>query len=547
MADRHLIGKQVIELEVNSSKDAYAIQQKISELVHKKIMPACNALFDELIPQDKVVRLDIVEIDIGVIQLIGNYEEKIVQRIIELLEEKIKKQLEYTGYQKDLSPSKDKDEIRKLDRLLRNKADKKRRLDIDNKYSRNEQISKEDYITMSNSKFAKDKYQSLRRYYFELWIHWLEKGNLPSYAMAPKENWIPFVLETLGLDIDAVTILENTLKKKPVALQRLVIQHINKDLKSIVELYTGFSQTRLLMLFEEIMKIYENVSHEFLPATYRTLEINIWKHIFSLVTLNRKKLDSKAIGLEIVRLPIMKSFFGIAEVKEVLEIEKKRQQETDSFLMELFQKSDFGGIQEESEVSLLHDEEIIEEGKDNQTENDSLLIYDEEPLETPQFFANAGIVVLHPFLSSFFKKLNLIKNQDFVDFAAQSKAVILLHFLASAEEIPKEYEMVLPKFLCNMPVNIPLDHTIMITDKDKEEANTLLEAVIEHWGVLGKSSPDGLREGFLMREGKLEKQQTGWRLVVEQKTMDILLDRLPWNLSLIKLPWMDDILNVEWR
>ena len=92
-----------------------------------------------------------------------------------------------------------------------------------------------------------------------------------------------------------------------------------------------------------------------------------------------------------------------------------------------------------------------------------------------------------------------------------------------------------------------MDHTITITKEEKKEANNLLQAVIEHWGALGGTSPDGLREGFLTRQGKLEKEQTGWRLYVEQKTLDILLDRLPWNLSLIKLPWMKELLKVEWR
>jgi hypothetical protein len=92
-----------------------------------------------------------------------------------------------------------------------------------------------------------------------------------------------------------------------------------------------------------------------------------------------------------------------------------------------------------------------------------------------------------------------------------------------------------------------LDHSIHISSAEQAEADHLLAAVIEHWGALGTASPDGLREGFLQREGKLEKRQSGWFLHIENKTLDILLDRLPWNLSLLKLPWMEEILKVEWR
>jgi hypothetical protein len=74
-----------------------------------------------------------------------------------------------------------------------------------------------------------------------------------------------------------------------------------------------------------------------------------------------------------------------------------------------------------------------------------------------------------------------------------------------------------------------------------------MEAAIRHWGALGSASPDGLREGFLQREGKLEKRADGWRLIVERKTIDVLLDRLPWGVGMVALPWMgEEVVWVEW-
>ena len=186
------------------------------------------------------------------------------------------------------------------------------------------------------------------------------------------------------------------------------------------------------------------------------------------------------------------------------------------------------------------------------SENDSLnnmnrKVADAIETGVPCFFKNAGVVLIHPFLSHLFRKLNLLETNEFKDFESQSKAVLLIHYLATENEHPLEYEMVLPKFLCSMPVNMPIDHTLLITEEEKMEINNVLQAAIEHWGALGNVTPDSLREGFLMREGKLEKEETGWKLHVEQKTLDVLLDKLPWNLSIIKLPWMKDLLKVEWR
>ena len=85
------------------------------------------------------------------------------------------------------------------------------------------------------------------------------------------------------------------------------------------------------------------------------------------------------------------------------------------------------------------------------------------------------------------------------------------------------------------------------TDAEKEECENLLQVVLEHWGALGSTTPDGLRQGFLQREGKLEKKSNGWYLQVEQKTMDMLLSKLPWNLSMIQFSWMKEVLRVEWN
>ena len=38
-----------------------------------------------------------------------------------------------------------------------------------------------------------------------------------------------------------------------------------------------------------------------------------------------------------------------------------------------------------------------------------------------------------------------------------------------------------------------------------------------------------------------------WTLQVETRAVDVLLDQLPWGLSMIRTPWMHAMLNVDWR
>ena len=171
------------------------------------------------------------------------------------------------------------------------------------------------------------------------------------------------------------------------------------------------------------------------------------------------------------------------------------------------------------------------------------------PPGTVYYIRHAGIVLLHPFLPTLFRTLGLVDQNDFTGPEARQRGVLLLEYLATGATGLPEYELLLPRFLCALPLEDPLDRFVSLSDTEKSECDELLAAAIRHWGALGAATPEGLREGFLQREGKLEKRQTGeWYLVVEQKTIDILLDRLPfgWGMSMVKLPWMPEMLRVEW-
>ena len=168
------------------------------------------------------------------------------------------------------------------------------------------------------------------------------------------------------------------------------------------------------------------------------------------------------------------------------------------------------------------------------------------PVGTAHYIFNAGVIMLHPFLLHYFKALKLVERDQFINDLAQQKAIHLIQYLATRERGLPEYELLLPKFLCNLPFDVPIEREVEITESEMQEGEELLMAAIKHWGALGDASPDALREGFLQREGKLEKRQNGWYLKVEQKTLDILLGKLPWGLGIIKLPWMEELLRVEW-
>ncbi len=161
------------------------------------------------------------------------------------------------------------------------------------------------------------------------------------------------------------------------------------------------------------------------------------------------------------------------------------------------------------------------------------------------YIDNAGLVLLHPFLPQFFQALNLAENDRILQ---PERALVLLHFLATGQTKAPEYELGLPKILCGIPLCSPVDTNLEPTDGEMEEADTLLKAVVRHWEVLRNTSADALRGTFLIRPGKLSQPEEGdWLLQVESRSFDILLDHLPWGISMIKLPWMERILSVQWK
>ena len=168
------------------------------------------------------------------------------------------------------------------------------------------------------------------------------------------------------------------------------------------------------------------------------------------------------------------------------------------------------------------------------------------------FVDNAGLVLLWPFLGSFFERLGLVTGRSFTSDCAAQTAARLLHFLASGDPDPAEHQLPLCKLLCGLdllaPIDPldPLDSGKPLPEAQQAEAQALLDAVIEQAGSLGGLSADGLRGSFLLRRGQISALDGHHLLRVERESWDIVLGRLPWHTGFVKLPWMAALLQVEW-
>lgn len=159
------------------------------------------------------------------------------------------------------------------------------------------------------------------------------------------------------------------------------------------------------------------------------------------------------------------------------------------------------------------------------------------------FISNAGAVIIAPFLTRLFQNTGLYKEGKITD---EEKTLCLVHYCITGANDAAEFELLLPKILCGVPVQQAVSVLVELNDEIINEADEMLASVIEHWNVLKNTSVDGLRQAFLQRNGKISFSNDKWLLQVEQKAHDVLLQQLPWSFSMVQLPWMKEILHTEW-
>jgi hypothetical protein len=156
----------------------------------------------------------------------------------------------------------------------------------------------------------------------------------------------------------------------------------------------------------------------------------------------------------------------------------------------------------------------------------------------------SGLILLHPFLTTFLKGADLVTETN--EIKNVDKACMLLHYLATETEEVTDVELPLEKILLGIPLETIIDYQIPLTDADKALCDELLRAVLEHWVVLKKSTINTLRDMFLKRDGEITITDESIKLKIEHLAQDILLDKVPWNISLFRLKWMEKMVHVEW-
>lgn len=354
--------------------------------------------------------------------------------------------------------------------------------------------------------------QRLQERQQEIGYHYLENGVLPWFAQVNAFDLDAFIQESMQLD-------------EQKFIQFLLHHSSDKIWRRIALQSNDGTQEILVNKIPNLKSARQYLSKylDWLVAQNKVLTapINQWKTMLNAFLLKNSHVIITHYPAAI-KTSLCTNFVNNM-ASEIPEIHQN------NLLQVLVQHPDF--VEDNSSNIISHEITQFESNKN------STLVYSVQ---------NAGLVLIAAFLKEFFKNLNLTEDGKWIDFESQEKAVHLLHFFATGETHTGEYAMTFEKLLCGIHPEFPIKKNVLITEQDRKEIQELTASIISHWRVLKNTTIEGLRTNFLHREGLMHKEDENWVLSIERKTMDLLLDSIPWRISQILLPWNEYFINVEW-
>ena len=498
----HRIRRQILELELPREQGAHALQQRASRVFQEQVLPELDRLFSRIAPADRIVRLDRLEVDLGDIGESG-WERRFVEQCLE----KIARQVADAAFE------------------------------VGEAGAQPETLAPE---------------ENARR----VVAYFLETGLLPWYAKGLALNELEEELSALPAEVLAGfgRSLLPLFQRDERTVQRLAQQFSPVFSEKMVAAALGLD----LGWVSRAVQIRQQQTGRVLSRSQRAV---FFQHLLRLGGPALQNLPPEPTVLaqvseaELPQPPRPKAAAGDNAPEVVL---------TKNTAHESVVRPDTPPTQLGDEPSEnLPTQRPIDQPPGESTLGKHPTPFPEVPKPTSRKVAaaiaegiaveSAGLVLFAPYLSAFFEHLGLQLAaaelpENLTEDSPHARAVHLLHYLSTGEARPEEQQLAFPKILCGIPLEMPVPQELELSHLEKAEAENLLEAVVRNWPALKNTSTDGLRNGFVRRNGQVrwQDERQAWVLQVERMAQDILLDRLPWTISVVKLPWMAGMIQVEW-
>ena len=488
----HIIRRQFLHVEMHGTEsDGLALQHRLPDLCQSWLMPALERMLERVVPPHEHWIIDSLDIDVGMITL-DNLERDLTEAVTQAIEKQLRERAPPTA------------------------------------------VSDASFISPMQ---RKTEPQSVH----EAFIHFLKTGSLPWWFHLPAGETLEQAVQASwqATAVGPVYFARSMLDAiGSASVQKRLAQQFSADF--LEALLASISQEGAKVMHEVFAKL---GNRDFASGALRRFSIQLWQIAFATAAVGRHPTASTLVAE-------CWSALHDAERHEPALLERMTQHWPEALEVANLNEhanADAGLRQRSSKERTLPNGNARHEAgmakQANRAERDEIL--EHVDLKEGVYIGCAGLVLLHPFLPRLFEGVGIAAEDKLMQ---PERALCLLHFLATGQRVAPEYELLLPKLLCNVPLEAPVESLIELTADEEAEAAALLQAVIQHWDALGDTSADGLRGTFLVRPGKLSRRDDGdYLLQVEPRSFDILMDQLPWGIGAIKLPWMEKMLWVEWR
>lgn len=492
MKQNHIIDKVVIEVSVNSKEKAYEIKDSIGSFLAMNVFPKLEKYFNSVqdtLPQEilQISQLTI-SLDESRFSLNSTLQNAIIQSFEKELSKKIKLKL-----------SSDNDATAGLAINILGKEEK----------------------------------------LLNTFIHFIEKGYMPWWVSNEQ----------------SATILKAETFKKIILVKGFATKIVYSIEKSYVKerIINQFTNTQITQICQEVIKnknlkiVLKNAAVEQLLKQFPENRKALWSLILNILTVS---FSINNIEEHIIK-EVIKTFPTLKGVKKDA-IEE---------LIWIHVMAVFPSIKQNNNLTTIRNKikKIIETDRGNKNSNKEkeILVTNKEQTELHKHIQeentdqtnsyhlqNAGLVLIHPFISNLFRHCNLF-DQETKKLSDPEICIHLLHYIATGKTNQPECNMQFEKFLCNIPLSQTINRHIKLSCKHKSEAAKVIAAVKENWPSMKTASVELLQNEFFQRSGKLVLNDNP-TLTIENKTQDILLNKLSWGIGFIKLPWQKEFIYVNW-
>ena len=568
MVQKHVIGSTHLRINAPSKADGWRMQQDMSRLFWNDILNGIEEVLNELIPPDEIIKLDALEIILPTLD-VQTWQHTLTPSVKKALKQELERLLLYPKATETIKIERQSISNNHFDAWLHFLL----RGQLPTVYVAASDAVWQDAIleTVATQSVAVKQLrqylhqpEALQRLIYQFDEAFLTRlmeamtGRAFSFGISLREaiqvflqkpllwDWVKNIQTLLRQDIvnqsinhrDFEILFWSIVYKKAIASEAIADDNSRQEALTHDILEAAFNQTFGLSLNQFTLKSLELF----------TVHLNKDNTLMSESTKRIAQLDTHKLVSSILIQQFKQTIETQANTTQEAFITKPSTSMTDK--NKEFKEKEAPETSEIQPLNLLVETTTTESREATFKDADLIPSSDSnaELIIKTSFVRHAGLVLLHPFLVPLMNTLGLLKpDKSFKNKKAAAHAVSLLHYLSTGETAPPEYNLTLPKLLCGVSSRTSIDRYKTLSAAEKEEAESLLQAVIKHWGALGQVSNDSLRQGFLQRDGKLSRRDSDWLLQVESQTLDILLDRLPWGIGIIKLPWMTNMLFVEWH